>query len=1076
MRPILLALLAGAALAAGARGDDGPFEDAALHAVQFIDRDEGWAVGDEGAVWHTIDGGKSWERQATGVRASLRSLHFLTPWAGWVAGREELPHGGGSAGVLLFTGDGGLTWRKSSVHALPGLNRVWFLKDGKTGYAAGDGSDEHPSGLYRTTDGGRSWQTVPGPRCTSWLGADFTDGSNGALAGSWNRLAQLRQGKIVLADIDTLGGRNVRGVQVVGQRGVAVGQGGLVLLCDDINATPTAWGYANLARVLPLEVRAGWDFHAVSCSGKHVWAAGRPGSVVLHSGDGGASWEVQQTGQPVPLQGLCFLDDQHGWAVGDLGTILATGDGGKTWKVQRRGGERAAVLFLNARANGLPADTVAILGAEEGYLTAAVRVHSSDPSSAAPARASEADRFAAAVRTAGGAAGETLWQFPLPQHLLRSDKEELLRSWERLHGNRVAEQLLRQLVLAVRLWRPAVVVTDNPDARATGYPVEALLAEAVHEAVARAADPKAFPEQLQHLHLAPWQVQKVYCCWAERKDAHVGLDLTEPAARLRETPRDHAAPAVALLADTPQLPPAQRYYRLVASKIDGATNHRFLMDGIILAPGGAARRMLDDPVEMPPKLRQALQQRRNLQALAEAPAGELTDPDRLLGLVKPSLEGLPYEQAVPAVFALGSHYARLGQWTVARETFLALVDHYPSHPLAADAYRWLIRYQGSSEARRRQEMGQFLVVSKTEFVPRPLPAAVPRVALPGSKEGDGSQKVATAPPDVDLHQARQLTLLGDRQETRRWYQGCLEIEPHLAAFGPLYWRDPSIQFCLQAARRNLGDFDTARKWYARFAAEHPEGPWHDAAAAELWLANRRGPAPKPVLSCRHTDLKPFLDGKLDDDCWQAHRPAVLHQTAAVIKRTGDANDDEAVKRFLDEYPTEVWLAYDKEFLYLAARCKHPAGKQVPLVKVRPRDADLRPYDRISLLLDLDRDYSTCFQLQIDQRGCVCEDCWGDLSWNPRWFVAARSDETSWQVEAAIPLAELTGDGVTVGRAWACNVVRVLPGRGVQSWSGPADVQPRPEGMGLLLFTQEQQPTAQAEQPPRSPAVPMPKVQ
>ena len=48
-----------------------------------------------------------------------------------------------------------------------------------------------------------------------------------------------------------------------------------------------------------------------------------------------------------------------------------------------------------------------------------------------------------------------------------------------------------------------------------------------------------------------------------------------------------------------------------------------------------------------------------------------------------------------------------------------------------------------------------------------------------------------------------------------------------------------------------------------------------------------------------------------------------------------------------------------------------------------------------------------------------------------------------------------GDAVTIGKAWACNIVRTLPGRGVQAWSTPADVKPRPEGMGLLIFTQEQ---------------------
>src|ERR1700730_4650711 len=84
-------------------GDLRSFEDAALHAVQFVDEHEGWAVGDEGVIWHTIDGGQSWERQPTGMRASLRSVHFLNPYTGWVAGREELPHGQSSAGILLFT-------------------------------------------------------------------------------------------------------------------------------------------------------------------------------------------------------------------------------------------------------------------------------------------------------------------------------------------------------------------------------------------------------------------------------------------------------------------------------------------------------------------------------------------------------------------------------------------------------------------------------------------------------------------------------------------------------------------------------------------------------------------------------------------------------------------------------------------------------------------------------------------------------------------------------------------------------------------------------------------------------------
>src|SRR5436305_66781 len=106
-----LALFGLLALTPFSRSDDlRCHSDAALHAVHFMpDGLVGWAVGDEGAIWHTINAGRDWERQQTGVRASLRSIHFFNPMVGWVVGREELPLGAGSAGVLLYTNDGGET-------------------------------------------------------------------------------------------------------------------------------------------------------------------------------------------------------------------------------------------------------------------------------------------------------------------------------------------------------------------------------------------------------------------------------------------------------------------------------------------------------------------------------------------------------------------------------------------------------------------------------------------------------------------------------------------------------------------------------------------------------------------------------------------------------------------------------------------------------------------------------------------------------------------------------------------------------------------------------------------------------
>jgi hypothetical protein len=281
------------------------------------------------------------------------------------------------------------------------------------------------------------------------------------------------------------------------------------------------------------------------------------------------------------------------------------------------------------------------------------------------------------------------------------------------------------------------------------------------------------------------------------------------------------------------------------------------------------------------------------------------------------------------------------------------------------------------------------------------------------------------------------------EDVRRWFQGSLALEKKLSGFGSLYSHDPVVQFCVQSARRQLGDVKTALEWYRDFAASQPDGPWKQAALAELWLANRVGEAPKPTIRARPTSERPYLDGKLDDLCWQEARAVTLVDGSGKTARA---------------WPTEVRISYDRDFLYVAVKCGHPASAKPQAAAVRTRDQDLRQHDRVSIMLDLDRDYATAFHLQVDATGCVAEDCWGDRSWNPRWFVAIHRDERAWTLEAAIPRHALSADHITPGRAWAANVVRVVPGQGVQALSLPAEAPEealRPEGMGLLLFTQQE---------------------
>jgi photosystem II stability/assembly factor-like uncharacterized protein len=63
------------------------------------------------------------------------------------------------------------------------------------------------------------------------------------------------------------------------------------------------------------------------------WVCGRWGTV-LHSNDGGKTWEGQESGTDYSLTSVCFVDEKTGWIVGDVGTIIRTIDGGKTWEKQ----------------------------------------------------------------------------------------------------------------------------------------------------------------------------------------------------------------------------------------------------------------------------------------------------------------------------------------------------------------------------------------------------------------------------------------------------------------------------------------------------------------------------------------------------------------------------------------------------------------------------------------------------------------------------------------------------------------------------------------------------------------------
>jgi hypothetical protein len=246
--------------------------------------------------------------------------------------------------------------------------------------------------------------------------------------------------------------------------------------------------------------------------------------------------------------------------------------------------------------------------------------------------------------------------------------------------------------------------------------------------------------------------------------------------------------------------------------------------------------------------------------------------------------------------------------------------------------------------------------------------------------------------------------------------------------------EPRLRFALASAYRKQGNLTAADRLYQYVAGSQPFGAWRQAAHGELWLSSRKGNSPRPLLSCQKVLEKPFLDGKLDEELWANAARAELRSQL----------DDDA------NWPATIRLARDDEYLYLGVQCRKISGLTYAATKdERGHDPDLSAQDRVELMLDMNRDYTSYIKLTVDHRGWTGEAAWGDVRWNPDWFVAADISGETWSIEAAIPFVELGREHVADGEVWACGVQRVVPGVGIQSWTQPASVSGSPEGFGFL---------------------------
>lgn len=245
--------------------------DAHLYGIHFQGSKLGWAVGSDGIVISSTNGGKTWTGSDSKSITDdiLTQVNFTTPTNGWLVGR----------GKVHYTGSGGKSWRvqyqdRPIGESPRGILDLHFITTSEGWAVGGSGT------ILHTKDGGAKWQPVKTHSEKHLWGVHFVDPKHGWIVGEEGEVLHTQDG---------------------GNR----------------------WVSQDSGAEQPL-----FAVHFVD--EQNGWIAGTNG-LILHTKDGGKNWKRQKTSFKQSLRDIKFKDKKEGWAVGEEGLILWTVDGGNEW-------------------------------------------------------------------------------------------------------------------------------------------------------------------------------------------------------------------------------------------------------------------------------------------------------------------------------------------------------------------------------------------------------------------------------------------------------------------------------------------------------------------------------------------------------------------------------------------------------------------------------------------------------------------------------------------------------------------------------------------------------------------------
>ncbi len=292
--------------------------DGLLLGVDFISKTIGWAVGENGTILHTRNGGVTWNAQSNPTHL-FYDVCLTTQNHAYVVGDR---------GAIMHSDDGGANWKAQDSRTAECFSATHFVSH-EEGWAAAEAGI-----ILHTIHGGEIWLPQESNTKQDLLTLFFIDKEHGWAAGSAGEIVHTNNGGITWTPQKSGVSVNLFDIHFTSKsQGWVVGLFGTLLFTLDSGEN---WYESSLSQQLSKKNKGTniWLNAVHFVSPRIGWVVGGDG-YIFNTVDGGKTWSQQKSHTQLFLYDVFFINKYQGWIVGKNGLVLHTSDGGQNWRPQR---------------------------------------------------------------------------------------------------------------------------------------------------------------------------------------------------------------------------------------------------------------------------------------------------------------------------------------------------------------------------------------------------------------------------------------------------------------------------------------------------------------------------------------------------------------------------------------------------------------------------------------------------------------------------------------------------------------------------------------------------------------------